>query len=66
MESTIDHIAVHPYGHPELTFITVLNNTGSPLWEMDDYSCFAGGNFLLGGAYLSTSPTTSRHRKTLC
>lgn len=52
VESTEKHLAVHPYGHPELTFITVLNNTGAPLWEMDDYSCFAGGNFLLGGAYL--------------
>lgn len=52
VESTQKHLAVHPYGRPELTFLTVLNNTGAPLWEMDDYSCFAGGNFLLGGSYL--------------
>lgn len=53
MESTIKYLAVHPYEHPELTFITTLNNTGAPLYESDDYTCFAGGNFLLGGAYLN-------------
>lgn len=53
VESTEKYLAVHPYGHPELTFITTLNNTGAPLYESDDYTCFAGGNFLLGGAYLN-------------
>ena len=53
VESTEKHLAVHPYQHPELTFLTILNNTGAPLWQMDDYSCFAGGNFLLGGSYLN-------------
>ena len=51
VESTEQHLAVHPYGWPDLTFITELNGTGAPLWRMDDYACFAGGNFLLGGAY---------------
>lgn len=52
VDSTIKHLAIHPYGHPELTFITTLNNTGAPLYASDDYTCFAGGNYLLGGAYL--------------
>lgn len=51
-ESTEKHLAVHPFGHPELTFITQLNATGAPEYAMDDYACFAGGNLLLGGAYL--------------
>ncbi|ORX40714.1 glycoside hydrolase [Kockovaella imperatae] len=48
VESTQQHLAVHPYNHSELTFINILNNTGYPTDEMDDYSCFAGGNWLLG------------------
>ena len=52
VESTQQHLISHPYGHDELTFVMTLNNTGTPQYEMDDYSCFAGGNWLLGGAYL--------------
>ena len=52
VESTEQHLAVHPYGWQDLTFITELNGTGAPLWQTDDYACFSGGNFLLGGAYL--------------
>ena len=52
VESTREHIAVHPYGFPDITFITETDNDGVPLYAMDDYSCFAGGNMLLGGAYL--------------
>ena len=52
VDSTIKHLAVHPYGKPDVTWITGLNNTGYPTWQMDDYTCFAGGNFLLGGKYL--------------
>lgn len=46
-------LAKHPFEHPELTFITVLDDTGFPQDTMDDYSCFAGGNLLLGGRYLN-------------
>lgn len=52
MESTIKHLIVHPKGFPGINFITQTNNDGEPTYDMDDYSCFAGGNFLLGGAYL--------------
>ena len=52
MESTREHIAVHPYGFPDVTFITETDNDGVPNYTMDDYTCFAGGNILLGGAYL--------------
>ena len=52
VDSTIKHLAVHPYGFDDVTWITQLDDSGSPLWQMDDYSCFAGGNYLLGGAYL--------------
>ena len=52
VESTIKHLFSHPHGFPEITFITQTDNDGKPIYTMDDYSCFAGGNFLLGGAYL--------------
>ncbi|CZR55603.1 related to Mannosyl-oligosaccharide alpha-1,2-mannosidase [Phialocephala subalpina] len=50
-DSTQDFIALHPYGHPELTFLSELDNDGNIEWSMDDYSCFAGGNLMLGGKY---------------
>ena len=47
-DSTLRHLAGHPYGHPEWTFL--------PFWEgtkrtnaMDALSWFAGGNLILGG-----------------
>ncbi|KAK5119655.1 hypothetical protein LTR85_007484 [Meristemomyces frigidus] len=47
-DSTIQYIASHAYGRPDLTFL--------PYWEgqklfnaMDSLSWFAGGNFVLGG-----------------
>lgn len=46
--STDEFIAVHPFGFPDLTFISELDNNGAPTFTMDDYSCFSGGNFLLG------------------
>lgn len=55
VESTAEHLAVHPYGFEDVTWITQLTTDGTPRYEMDDYSCFAGGNFLLGGAYLGRS-----------
>ncbi|TAQ83345.1 hypothetical protein B7494_g8330 [Chlorociboria aeruginascens] len=46
--STIEHIALHPYGFDNLTFISALDEVGALTYAMDDYSCFSGGNFLLG------------------
>ncbi|KAJ5832658.1 mannosyl-oligosaccharide alpha-1-2-mannosidase 1B [Penicillium riverlandense] len=52
-ESSIQNIALHPYQHPELTFLSQSDTNGSLMWTMDDYACFAGGNLLLGGKYLN-------------
>jgi mannosyl-oligosaccharide alpha-1,2-mannosidase len=51
-ESSIENIALHPYQHPELTFLSQSDSNGNLMWSMDDYACFAGGNLLLGGKYL--------------
>jgi len=51
-QSTIESIALHPYGFPDLTFLTELDVNGSLTWSADDFSCFAGGNFLLGSKLL--------------
>lgn len=51
--STLENLALHPFEHEELTFITQLDNDGNFRWYMDDYACFAGGNLLLGGKYLN-------------
>ncbi|KAI9663155.1 MAG: maturation of Asn-linked oligosaccharides protein [Bathelium mastoideum] len=48
VQSTIEYIALHPYNFPDLTFISELDVNGTITETMDDYSCFAGGNFLLG------------------
>lgn len=57
-KSTIEHLALHPYGHPELTFITRQSRNGSIEFLADDFSCFAGGSWLLGGALLDRSEIT--------
>lgn len=46
--STAAHLAMHPAGHPGLTFVSELDEKGSLTYTQDDYSCFAGGNLLLG------------------
>jgi mannosyl-oligosaccharide alpha-1,2-mannosidase len=46
--STVEHIALHPYGFEDLTFLSGLDENGVLTYTMDDYACFAGGNFLLG------------------
>lgn len=46
--STEAYLAQHPYGWPDLTFISYMDDSGTLTGTMDDYSCFAGGNFLLG------------------
>jgi mannosyl-oligosaccharide alpha-1,2-mannosidase len=51
-QSTIEYIALQPYGFPDLTFLSSLDVNGSLEWTQDDFSCFAGGNFLLGGKLL--------------
>lgn len=53
VESTSKYLALHPYGRPELTFISEADENGTLVYGMDDYACFAGGNMLLGGQYLA-------------
>jgi mannosyl-oligosaccharide alpha-1,2-mannosidase len=36
-QSTIEHIALHPYDHPELTYISQGDVSGNLAWQMDDY-----------------------------
>jgi len=43
-QSTVENIALQPYGFPDLTFLSELDVNGSIMWTMDDFSCFAGGN----------------------
>jgi len=52
VQSTEEHIALHPYGFPEVTFLSILDTDGAITYSMDDFACFAGGNLLLGGKYL--------------
>lgn len=52
VQSTIQYIALEPYGWPDLTFISELDVNGSITWSEDDFTCFAGGNYFLGGALL--------------
>lgn len=59
VQSTIQHIAVQPFGFPNLTFLSRLSANGTLEYLMDDFSCFAGGNFLLGGALLDMPQLTS-------
>ncbi|KAF2770472.1 seven-hairpin glycosidase [Teratosphaeria nubilosa] len=51
-QSTIQYLADHPYGFPDLTFLTELDVNGSSAYFSDSFTCFAGGNFLLGGKLL--------------
>lgn len=53
--STASYLAVHPYGFSNLTFISTLDDNGTLTDYMDDYSCFSGGNFLLGCKILGLS-----------
>lgn len=46
--STASYLAVQPHGFPDLTFLSELDDNGTLTDFMDDYSCFAGGNLLLG------------------
>ena len=51
-QSTIEYIALHPYGFPDLTFLSELDVNGTIALAEDDFTCFAGGNLLLGGKLL--------------
>ncbi|KAK3075324.1 hypothetical protein LTR53_001457 [Teratosphaeriaceae sp. CCFEE 6253] len=53
VQSTIEYIALHPYGFPGLTFISELDVNGTIALTEDDFTCFAGGNFLLGAKLLN-------------
>ncbi len=52
VQSTIEYIAVQPDGFPDLTFISELDVNGTITDSEDSFTCFCGGNFLLGGALL--------------
>lgn len=51
-QSTVEDIALHPYDFPAITFLSSLDVNGSIEYSQDDFSCFAGGNFMLGGKLL--------------
>lgn len=53
VQSSKEHIALHPYNFPQTTFLSSLGVQGQIEDTMDDFACFAGGNLLLGGAYLN-------------
>ena len=43
-QSTVEYIALHPYGFPDITFLSELDVNGSINYSEDDFTCFAGGN----------------------
>ncbi|KAK0275228.1 hypothetical protein LTR35_011276 [Friedmanniomyces endolithicus] len=51
-QSAREYIALHPYGFPDLTFLSQLDVNGTIALTQDDFTCFAGGNFLLGAKLL--------------
>lgn len=59
VQSTYDHIVVHPFEWPNLTFITEGDPAANMMFSMDTYSCFAGGNILYGSTYLEKSSSTT-------
>lgn len=54
IQSTTEHLALHPYGFPDLTLLSFLDVNGTIAYTQDDFSCFAGGNYLLGGKLLDS------------
>lgn len=36
-ESSMENIALHPYDHPELTYLSQGDVAGNLEWQMDDY-----------------------------
>ncbi|TKA69195.1 hypothetical protein B0A55_07072 [Friedmanniomyces simplex] len=54
-QSAMKYIALHPYGFPDLTFLSELDVNGTIALTEDDFTCFAGGNFLLGAKLLAVT-----------
>ncbi|KAK4503868.1 hypothetical protein PRZ48_004783 [Zasmidium cellare] len=59
VQSTLESLVSHPFGFPDLTFISYLDVNGTIRYFADDFSCFAGGNYLLGGALLDIPEITA-------
>jgi mannosyl-oligosaccharide alpha-1,2-mannosidase len=36
-QSSLEHIALHPYGFPDLTYLSEGDASGNLMWQMDDY-----------------------------
>jgi len=49
VDSTIANISSHPYGRPDLTFLSNWNGPGHVDHRIESLAWFAGGNFILGG-----------------
>lgn len=54
VDSTIQHLSVAPQGFPHLKFLSELDVNGSLTYSEDSFTCFAGGNQILGGAFLGS------------
>lgn len=50
-DSSIAHLASHPLGHENLTFLARFSGTNLS-YSSGHLACFSGGNFLLGGSAL--------------
>ncbi|CAK1357021.1 unnamed protein product [Cercospora beticola] len=57
-QTTIDNLVIHPRGFNQLSFVSRLSENGTVDNLADDFSCFAGGNWLLGGALLDDPKIT--------
>jgi mannosyl-oligosaccharide alpha-1,2-mannosidase len=55
-DSTIEHLASSPEGHPDITFLGQYDGVANVFVpQSGQLECFAGGNFLLGGITLKES-----------
>jgi hypothetical protein len=58
-DSTIDHLASTPVGHPDITFLGQFDGEAEVFVPLSGHmECFAGGNFLLGGLALQEQKYT--------
>jgi mannosyl-oligosaccharide alpha-1,2-mannosidase len=58
-DSSIEHLASSPEGHPDLTFLGEYDGQEGLLIPSSGHmQCYAGGNFLLGGMILDKSKYT--------
>jgi mannosyl-oligosaccharide alpha-1,2-mannosidase len=59
-DSTIDHLASTPVGHPDITFLGQYDAQAGVFIPLSGHmECFAGGNFLLGGLALEEQRYTN-------